>query len=119
MAHPINYHTSIVNLSFLLPHQLTITLPQVQLRFPNQRLVPILLDEEDMVFAFPFRVMQTDAGTLIEFTVVELGRFSTTILESNTRSRQTPGEAPANSWDFLVTFDDGLTRDIFYGPNAG
>ena len=119
MAHPINYHTSIVNLSFLLPHQLTITLPQVQLRFPNQRLVPILLVEEDMVFALPFRVVQNAACIFLELPMMEPGRFTTTTLKNNTRSRQTPGEAPANSWDFLVTFDDGLTRDIFYGPNAG
>jgi hypothetical protein len=63
----------------------------VRPQLPKQRLPPILRNEDDMIFAFPFRVVQTYAYIHFGSPVVEPGRFTTASLNSDSRSCQTPG----------------------------
>jgi hypothetical protein len=56
-----------------------------------------------MVFAFPFRVVQTFAYIHFESPGVEPGRFTTANLKNDSRSCQTSGVSPAKPGDFPMT----------------
>jgi hypothetical protein len=98
--HVIDHQVPLLNLAFLLSRQLPKYLPKVRPQLPKECLAPILRDEDDMVLAFQFRVIQTFAYIHLESPVVEPGRFTTAILKNDSRSCQTPGVSPAKPGDF-------------------
>jgi hypothetical protein len=119
----IYHQVPFLNLAFLLPRQLPKHLPKVRSQLPKERLPPIFRDEDDMIFAFPFRVIQTFAYIHFESPLVEPGRFTTAILKNDSRSCQTPGVSPAKPGDFPITLKTSTNLQFslfsicFFGRN--
>ncbi len=92
----IAHQVPFLNLAFLLPGHLPKHLSQVPTQLPKERLAPIFRNEYNLVFAFPFRVIQTFAYIHFESPVVEPGRFTTRILKTTpgaVKLRESPGRA--------------------------
>ena len=69
-------------------------------RVSKQRLLPIFRDEDNIAFAFPFRVVQTFTYIHFEARVVEPERFTAAFLKNDSgvvKLRESPRKVGVNS----------------------